>query len=884
MLVLLHRFALGRCNGGLGPRSLSDIAAQVLAMAQSSAHPPPSPQPGGPLPQILTLAADGSHVLVTRWTPDATLTYVSPEFVALLGRSFDASASLVGQSYLSLMATAAQKQQFQRYVQQLLVAKQPRVHEQKIVTDTGHTRWLRWIDQPLRDATGQIIEFQSIGIDITGHRHNEDQFQQMFQANPGAMALVDRATGLLLEVNPALCHLLGYGATELMSLGLLDLLCPACPGPVLPLVPTDQPQERCLHTRQGQQQWVQLSLTSLPSQGEGAGLLLATIINHAPHRQTLAALALSESRYRTLVDNLPGAVYQAIPDDPTALAPTWRLAHISDGISPILACHPTALVGQPFYHRCALMQDDDRARVQAALQVALAEGRGFQVEYRCLSTTGQLRWLLDRGLPCWDDRGQLQHIDGVLLDVTNLKTAEAQLAYRTSHDVLTGLPNRALCFRQLDRALQRSQGGAYSFALLVLDIDNFRLINDSLGHEVGDALLIEVGHRLRSCLRSGDGLARLGGDEFGLQLAPVTHLGEVTQVAEQIQQVMARPFAPHQLSLSLSIGITVQSLNDHPKPHQPKPDQPQVEYRSSVIYHQAHDMLRDAEIAMYRAKAEGGGCFALYDITMHQRAMERLEVETSLRQACAQGAFEVYYQPIVTLTDGRIVGMEALVRWPHPVRGLLFPDCFMPVAEETGLVLEIDFWVMATACRQVMAWQTTIPAAREVSVSVNFSTHHFAQDNFVERIRTVLAETGLPPARLKLEITETVLMQNDDRPRHILNALTRLGIRISLDDFGTGYSSLSYIHQFPMHCLKIDRSFVMNLHQRSAVFDKGGDIISAIVALASSLGLTVIAEGVETPQHQQQLAALGCDYGQGYLFAKPLPPATMGTLLADQPA
>jgi len=855
-------------------------------MAQSSFYPPPDSQAGESAPQITPLAAESSHVLMARWTPDTTLTYVSPEFVALLGRSFDASASLVGQSYLRLMATPAQRQQFQDYVQQLIAAKQPRVHEQKIVTATGHIHWLRWIDQPLRDAMGQIIEFQSIGVDITGYKHSETGFQHIFQAALCGMAVVNRGTGVLLEVNPALCHLLDYRAAKLLRLGFLELFGPEPPAPPLPLIPTAQPQEYCLRTRQGQGRWVRLGVTALTGPGTGpetgAGLVLVTMVNLTPQKQTLAALALSESRYRTLVDNLPGAVYQAIPDDPTDPAPLWRLKNISDGIGPILACGPANLVGQPFYHRCALMQDDDRARVQTALQVALAEGRGFQVEYRCLSTTGQLRWLLDRGLPHWDNQGQLQHIDGVLLDVTNLKTAEAQLAYRTSHDVLTGLPNRALCLRQLDRALQQSQLATYPFALLVLDLDNFRLINDGLGHEVGDALLIEVGHRLRSCLRPGDGLARLGGDEFGMQLAPVTNLGEVTQVAERIQQVMAEPFAPHQLSLSLSIGITVQSL--HAQPEADPLAHPQAEYRSSVIYHQAQDMLRDAEIAMYRAKAAGGTRFALYDITMHQRAMERLEVETSLRRACEQGEFAVHYQPIVNLTDNRIVGMEALVRWPHPVRGLLFPDRFMAVAEETGLVLEIDFWVMATACRQVMAWQATIPAAREVTVSVNFSTHHFAQDNFVERVRAVLAETGLPPSRLKLEITETVLMQGGDRPRRILEALARLGIRISLDDFGTGYSSLSYIHQFPMHCLKIDRSFVMNLPQHSAVFDKGGDIISAIVALAASLGLTVIAEGVETPQHQRQLVALGCGYGQGYLFAKPLPSEAMADLLGAQMA
>jgi diguanylate cyclase (GGDEF)-like protein len=386
--------------------------------------------------------------------------------------------------------------------------------------------------------------------------------------------------------------------------------------------------------------------------------------------------------------------------------------------------------------------------------------------------------------------------------------------------------------------------------VLILDADNFKQVNDCMGHSAGDQLLVEIATRLRTCLRPDDFIARLGGDEFVVQLNGIGGLMEVTQVAARIRRTMQKPFEVGELSItvSVSIGITLQGKG------------------SMVIYHQAHDMLRDAEIAMYRAKQQGRSQFALYDTSMHQRAMERLELETALREACCQGDFVVYYQPIINLETDALAGFEALVRWQHPVRGIIAPDRFIPIAEEMGLILTIDELVLSLACQQMMQWQNRWPQLPPLFLSVNLSTQHFTSPDLVERVTEVLGATGLNPHQLKLEITESALMENSELTHHTLHALNRLGVCISLDDFGTGYSSLSYIHQFPMHTLKIDRSFVTNLHQRP----ESGQIVGAIMAMAKSLNLDVVAEGIETSHHVDYLKQLHCQFGQGYWFARPL--------------
>jgi diguanylate cyclase (GGDEF)-like protein/PAS domain S-box-containing protein len=712
-------------------------------------------------------------------------------------------------------------------------------------------------------------------------------FQQIFAASPVGMAVVEATTCRIVVANPALGQMLGYTPQELTQLTLIDVILPdADPppsgptfaqeglgaNPLQPLpfrcsMPLGISLEYCCQSKLGHRVWVNLSLSKLqegtaaspavdtpavPTEAEETlDLTLATLEDITQRKQTEMALAVRETRYRTLVSNLPGAVYRMRQCSAAESGvPSWTVAFISEGIVDILGFSASALVGPTALSYEHLVHPEDRHRVKREMADAVAHQVPFRLEYRCLSKSGQYRWVLDQGQVGWDD--QQRCLDGVLIDITDLKTTEAQLAYRTSHDTLTGLPNRALFLNHLDRSLQTDGTGSYpALAVLMIDIDNFKQINDCIGHGIGDQLLIEVATRLRACLRADDFVARLGGDEFGVQVNGVTRLVEITQLADTIHRAMQQPviLGEHSLMVSVSIGITLQGPG------------------SMVIYYQAQDMLRDAEIAMYRAKQQGRSEFALYDTSMHQRAIERLELETALRNACSRNELVAYYQPIVHLDTMALAGFEVLVRWQHPTKGLVPPDQFIPVAEEMGLILAIDDQVMALACQQLAQWQRDIPQMPPIFLSLNLSTRHFTRPDLVTYITQVLDANGLQPHHIKLEVTESALMDKSDIPHQTLQTLSQMGFGLSLDDFGTGYSSLSYIHQYPMRTLKIDRSFIMNLHQRP----ESSQIVGAITAMAASLNLDVVAEGIETQAHVDYLKQLHCQYGQGYWFAKPLP-------------
>ncbi len=709
--------------------------------------------------------------------------------------------------------------------------------------------------------------------------------RQIFVTSPVGMAVVEAATCRIVVANPSLGHMLGCTVQDLIQLTLHDLILPD-PAPILagtftgeetcaPQAPASLPKscstglevslECSCRAKLGHRVWVNLSLTPLQTprrsdaatpaaDGEPIALTLATLEDITRRKQTEIALAAREARYRTLVSNLPGAVYRMRQKSTTASsgAPPWTMTFISDGIVDILGFSASDLIDAATLRYDHLVHPEDRHRVRRNMADAVARQVPFRLEYRCLSKGGQYRWVLDQGQVSWDE--QRRCLDGVLIDITDLKTTEAQLAYRTSHDTLTGLPNRALFFSHLDRSLQTDATGSYpALAVLMIDIDNFKQINDCMGHSVGDQLLIEVSTRLRACLRSEDFVARLGGDEFGVQVNGVMGLAEITQLADAVRRTMQQPFVlgDHSLTVSVSLGITLQGQG------------------SMVIYYQAQDMLRDAEIAMYRAKQQGRSQFALYDTSMQQRAIDRLELETALRDACSRHELVAYYQPIVHIDTMTLAGFEVLVRWQHPTKGLIPPDQFIPVAEEMGLILTIDDQMMTLACQQLSQWRRCIPQMPPIFLSLNLSTCHFTRPDMVKHITQVIQAHGLQPHQIKLEVTESALMDKSDITHRTLQTLSQMGFSLSLDDFGTGYSSLSYIHQYPMRTLKIDRSFIMNLHQRP----ESSQIVGAIIAMASSLKLDVVAEGVETQAHVDHLKQLRCQYGQGYWFAKPLPAA-----------
>jgi len=438
-----------------------------------------------------------------------------------------------------------------------------------------------------------------------------------------------------------------------------------------------------------------------------------------------------------------------------------------------------------------------------------------------------------------------------------LEETKEHFRHAAFHDSLTGLPNRAMFTELLKAEIESSNRRSdHMFAVLFLDLDRFKNINDSLGHTHGDLLLVAFAERLERTLRPVDTLARFGGDEFAILVNGMTDATDAVRVAERIQDELSQPFMldKNSASATASIGIAL----------------------SSSGYDCADDILRDADIAMYRAKENGKARYEVFDHGMHARAVSRLQLESDLRQAIEHKEFSVYYQPIVSLQTGRLAGFEALVRWNHPRRGLVSPADFIPVAEETGLIVPIGEWVLNEACAQVRQWQLESPSHRALSLSVNLSARQVAQPDLLDRIKEALGNSKLNPHCLKLEITESVVMENAEAAALMFKQLRALGVQLSIDDFGTGYSSLSYLHRFPLNYLKIDRSFVARL-----TTDNDNAIVRTISTLARNLGMEVIAEGIETEEQHQQLKMLGCEYGQGYLFSRPVSKDNVGHLLAQ---
>ena len=445
-------------------------------------------------------------------------------------------------------------------------------------------------------------------------------------------------------------------------------------------------------------------------------------------------------------------------------------------------------------------------------------------------------------------------------DITERKALEKQLHHQAFHDPLTGLPNRALFMDRLEHALTRANRRGSKVAVLFTDLDNFKVINDSLGHKAGDQLLVGVAEHLKAGLRPEDTAARLGGDEFTILVEDIASVGEVVQTAERIAKILQPPFALEEqdVVVTASIGIALNSASQE----------------------QPADLLRHADLAMYRAKHRGKARYEVFEPSMDAKAVERLMLETGLRRALVRQQFRVYYQPIVVLDNDRVAGVEALVRWEHPQRGLLLPEAFLSVAEETGLIVRIGQWVLREASKQARIWQERYPVTPPLTISVNLSTREFFHSKLVAE---VLDESEIDPASLQLEITEGALTTNGiysaDRT---LQNLKRMGVQLAIDDFGLGYSSLSYLKRFPVDFLKIDRSFIAGLgREPNGVSTKDIEIVKAMIELTHALGLRVIAEGVETSEQLARLRNMKCDFAQGNYFSEPLPSEALAVILSE---
>lgn len=458
--------------------------------------------------------------------------------------------------------------------------------------------------------------------------------------------------------------------------------------------------------------------------------------------------------------------------------------------------------------------------------------------------------------PIKNDRGRITHFISTGKDISERMHTEQRLHFLAHHDVLTALPNRAMLLERLERALVHAKRHKTAVAVLFLDLDRFKMINDTLGHDIGDRLLMQLADRLQPCLRQEDTVARLGGDEFTVLLENVLHLPDVSKVASKLLDAIGKPFFVDSVELFVtgSIGISMYPADGETP----------------------HVLLKNADTAMYQAKEDGGNIFRFYSADMSTRAIQRMQLETSLRRALSRQEFVLYYQPLIDAQSGNIAGVEALLRWRHPLLGIVPPNDFVPVLEDTGLIGPVGEWVLREACQQYQHWRTE--GIHPTRISVNLSGRQFSDPGVRTNIGRILRETGIDADALTLEITETVIMENADASIATATALAQLGIHFAIDDFGTGYSSLSYLRRLPIKTLKIDRSFVQDVATNS----DDAAIVSTIVAMAHSLQLDVIAEGVESEEQAQFLRSCSCDYLQGYRFGEPVSAEEISQMLSDR--
>ena len=562
-------------------------------------------------------------------------------------------------------------------------------------------------------------------------------------------------------------------------------------------------------------------------------------IDITERKQIEADLRESEERYALAMQGINDGLWDwNLKTNEVYFSPRWKT----------MLDYQESEIGNNLEEWFSRIHPGDVERIKMEILNHLAElNLQFESEYRVLCKGRNYRWMLSRAVIVRDVSGKAYRIVGLQTDISARKYTEEKLLHDALHDGLTGLPNRVLFMERLSHALSVGlRRRNYSFAVLFLDFDRFKLINDSLGHAVGDQLLIAIARRLEKHLRIGDTVARLGGDEFTILLDDIKDVSVTTNIADRLQEELRMPFYldGHEIFTSASIGIA----------------------SSTIGYSLAEDLLRDADIAMYRAKASGKARYEVFDTIMHTQAVGLLQLETDLRRGIERGEFQVYYQPIVSLQSGEITGFEALIRWQHPQRGLVSPAEFIPIAEETGLIVPIGWWVFTEACRQLRRWQLQFPKYSSLTMSINLSVKQFAQPNLLTQIKQILQETQLDPSSLKLEITESVLMENTESTTAMLLQLQALGIQFSIDDFGTGYSSLAYLYRLPTQTLKIDRSFVNKIDTDNDQLE----IVRTIMTLACNLGMSVVAEGVETVNHLDQLKNLNCDFAQGYFFSKPV--------------
>jgi diguanylate cyclase (GGDEF)-like protein/PAS domain S-box-containing protein len=724
--------------------------------------------------------------------------------------------------------------------------------EYRTIARDGRIVWLRDQATLVRDEAGTPLYWQGVQVDITDRvamleelDRREREFRALAEHSPDIIARLDRAMRFRY-VNPAIAAATGLHPATFIGrtnseVGMPEGLVALWSEHVERVFATGQPMafEFAFQAPHGER-WFESRLVPEYSSDGAVQHVLNVARDITALKQAETAAQQSEQRYRALLEHFPNGLVVLFDRD-------LRFIIAEGSALTLYAPLGQEIVGQTL---ADAFDAADVAHLEPHYRAALA-GAAHTYELRRGDHD-----LLCSVVPVRDDAGAVMAGMVVAVDISAQKALEAALEHRAFHDDLTGLPNRALLRDRLDLALRLARRRPATAGLLFLDIDNFKVINDSLGHGEGDKLLEQVAARLVGCVRASDTISRFGGDEFAILLGTVDGIDDAIEVAERIEHALRAPFivADRELLVTSSTGIVLSEAGEE------TPD----------------ELLRRADVAMYRAKAAGRNRFAVFDAEMHAMAIQRLELEDDLRAALERGELRAYFQPKVAIVTGEVVGLEALVRWEHPTRGLISPADFIPLAEETGLIVPLGEWMLRETCQRSKEWAAIYRGPEPLLISVNLSARQFQQPDLVELVERVLAESQLGPDHLALEITESVAMDDAEATTTRLHRLRELGVRLAIDDFGTGYSSLAYLKRFPIDVLKIDRSFVAGL----GISREDTAIVGATVGLAHALGLLVVAEGVETAQQLTLLRNAGCDRAQGFFFSPPLPAEQIPAVLA----